>query len=264
SLFSGEFLGGVAYGIHVSIFATTAYFMTQNKSWRKAPRVLFGVACILFILGTIIIATNTKLMEQAFIDDRNIPGGPLGWLEQYYGEPLVIFGNAAYITANFLADGLLIYRLLVLWDYNHYIMTIPVLSYLGSTALSILTLFQAARPGSTLATHNTVVFAVPYWSLSISLNLLVTLLIVLRLLMWRSKVIGVLGPQHSKTYTSIAAMMIESAALFSVAGLIFIICFARQSHVQNLILPVLGQIMCMSPELIIMRVALGRAWSRDT
>ncbi|TDL20989.1 hypothetical protein BD410DRAFT_750293, partial [Rickenella mellea] len=203
-------------------------------------------------------------MEQAFIDDRNVPGGPLGWLATHYGEPLAIFGNSAYVTANFLADGTLLYRLLLLWDYNRYVMVIPVLSYLASTALSILTVFQSSQPGASLLTSNTVIFAIPYWSLSISLNLVVTLLIVPRLLIWRNNAINMLGLQHSKTYTSIAAMMVESAALFSVTGLIFIICYAHNSSIQNLVLPVLGQIMCISPELIIMRVALGRAWSRDT
>ncbi|TDL29699.1 hypothetical protein BD410DRAFT_833964 [Rickenella mellea] len=267
SNFSGAFLGGVAYGIHVAVFSATLYFMTRKSSGQSKPLLVF--VCALFTLGTITIACNTKFSEQMWIDDRNIPGGPIAWLETHYSDPVNTLGNAAYIFANFLADGVLLSRLWVVWHYNYFIMVIPVLAYLGSTgyffeAMSILTIFQSAQPGASLWTHTTVSFAVPYWSLSLSLNLVVTLLITTRLLMMRSKVIEVLGPEHSKTYTSVAAMMIESAAPYSVTGLIFIICYARNSFVQNLVLPVLGQIMCISPELIILRVSLGRAWSRDT
>ncbi|TDL29997.1 hypothetical protein BD410DRAFT_703038, partial [Rickenella mellea] len=264
SNFSGAFLGGVAYGIHAAVFAATVYFMTRKNSGQKLSIPLLAFVCSLFTLGTISIAANTKFSEEMWIDDRNIPGGPIAWLTEHYSDPVNTLGNAAYIFANFLADGVLLHRLLVVWNYNYYIMVIPVLAYLGSTAMSILTIFQSAQPGASLWSHTTISFAVPYWSLSLSLNLLVTLMIATRLLMMRNKIIAVLGPEHSKTYTSVAAMMVESAAPYSITGLIFIICYARASNVQNLVLPVLGQIMCISPELIMLRVALGRAWTRDT
>jgi hypothetical protein len=59
-------------------------------------------------------------------------------------------------------------------------------------------------------------------------------------------------------------MMAESAAPYSICGLVFIATFARGSPGQNLFLPILGQVMCLSPELIIWRVATGRAWSSNT
>ena len=63
---------------------------------------------------------------------------------------------------------------------------------------------------------------------------------------------------------SIASMLVESAMLYAVTGLIFIITYAINSNVQNLVLPVLSQMVCISPELIILRVAMGRAVSAST
>ncbi|TDL25367.1 hypothetical protein BD410DRAFT_717805 [Rickenella mellea] len=261
SSLSGEVLGAVAYGVHATIFAETVYFMTQKNSRGYTTMFLLAFVCALFTLGTIFIGANTKLMQQAFIDN---PGGPIAWLHLHYDNPVPVLGNTAYIIANFLADGVLLHRLLVVWEYNYFVVVIPILGYLGSTALSILTLFQSARPGANLWTHTTTIFAIPYWSLSLSVNLLVTLMIVLRIILWRNKVKKTLGPEHSRTYTSVAAMLIESAAPYSVVGLIYIICYARTSNFQHLVLPVLAQIMCISPELIILRVSLGRAWSKNT
>ena len=38
-------------------------------------------------------------------------------------------------------------------------------------------------------------------------------------------------------------MLIESAAPYAIAAIVFIITYARNSNVQNLVLPVLAQIM---------------------
>ena len=109
--------------------------------------------------------------------------------------------------------------------------------------LSVLTLVQSALPGANLWTHITFSFAVPYWSLSISINILLTLLIVIRLVTIRNRLRAALGVQHAQTYTSLIAVIVESASIYSTLGLIYIVAFARNWNVQNLILPVLGQVM---------------------
>jgi hypothetical protein len=43
-------------------------------------------------------------------------------------------------------------------------------------------------------------------------------------------------------YSSVATMMIESAALYSITGVIFIVSYGINSPIQNLALPVLGQV----------------------
>lgn len=42
-------------------------------------------------------------------------------------------------------------------------------------------------------------------------------------------------------YISITSMMVESAALYTANGLIFLVSYAVNSPIQNLALPVLGQ-----------------------
>lgn len=59
--------------------------------------------------------------------------------------------------------------------------------------------------------------------LSVSLNVIVTLMICFRLLRMRALTREALSPEMSSIYTSIATMLIESAAPFSILGICLII-----------------------------------------
>lgn len=98
------------------------------------------------------------------------------------------------------------------------------------------------KPGASFWSLIVVKFSIAYWTLSISLNIILTLLISGRLLFFRNRIESSLGAHHAKTYSSLVAMLVESAALYSVTGLIFIISYARNSPFQNIVLPPLGQI----------------------
>lgn len=130
--------------------------------------------------------------------------------------------------------------------------------------MGCILLFQLSQPNANLWSTTTVNFGIPYWSISVSLNVLVTSLIVAKLYFIRRRTRAVLSTHHSRTYTSVAAMLVESAALYSATALLFIITYARNSQIQNLVLPVLGQVQAISPLLIMWRVARGQAISRET
>lgn len=130
--------------------------------------------------------------------------------------------------------------------------------------MGIIALFQASQPGANLWTHVTVNFLIPFFSLSISLNIIVTAMIVGFLMSHRRSIQATIGKQHAKQYTSIIAMVVESAALYTIFSVIFIITYGRNSPAQNLFLPVLGQVQCIAPLLILLRVASGRAYSGAT
>lgn len=74
-----------------------------------------------------------------------------------------------------------------------------------------------------------------YLCIAVGMNIIYTILVVGRLLSLRSQIKEVLGPEHAKTYTSIAAMVIESAAMYSVLGVLYIASFSKNSDLSNLI-----------------------------
>jgi len=224
----------------------------------------FGLLLFVFLaLGTIQVAAQVKFGELIWIDYRGFPGGPVAWYHGHYNNVFNTLEFAGFISANFLADAVLLYRMFVVWDRNVFVMIFPVLALMASTSLSILAVFQAAQPHSSRWSHSSLEFELPYWALTVSLNVVITIAVVYRLLSMRRAVISTLGANHAKMYTSIISMVVESAAIYATTGIVCIITFALKSNALNFLQPVLGQVVCICPELIILRVSHGRAWTRS-
>jgi hypothetical protein len=95
--------------------------------------------------------------------------------------------------------------------------------------------------------NSTLNWTIPFLSLSISFNIIVTLAIIGRLYYFRRAFVSAMGNSSSvgapeEHYTSIAAMLIESSFLTSTFSILCIVPFARGSTVANLFLQPIGQI----------------------
>ena len=106
--------------------------------------------------------------------------------------------------------------------------------------MSICLLVQISQPS--LSLWSSLNFSLPYFTLSLSLNIIVAIFITLRLLSQRRKIVNILGKQHAQQYVSIAAMIIESAALYSVFSVTFLGLYGANHPVQNVFLQILPQI----------------------
>jgi hypothetical protein len=89
---------------------------------------------------------------------------------------------------------------------------------------------------------NTINFTGPYFWMSLSLNITMTVAICARLLFYRRRISSVFGPNHGTQYTSVAAMVVESAALYSAFALLFLIPFALNDPLQNAFIQLMGEI----------------------
>lgn len=107
-------------------------------------------------------------------------------------------------------------------------------------------------------------WAIPYFSISLGLNILITIAIVGRLLLIRHRITSVLGTTHGSQYTTIAAMLIESASMYSAFSIFFIVPFALNSSISAIPLQTIGQVQGCATLLIVLRVASGKAWSSNT
>jgi len=165
---------------------------------------------------------------------------------------------------NFLSDALLIYRCYMIWGSCWKVILFPVLLWLGGLSMSILLIYESAQPGANFFVGHAVDFGIPYISLTISLNIIVTALICGRLLYLRRQVGNVLGQSYAKMYTSLVAILIESAALFTALGIVYVIVYARKSQSSIALVQVWGDFCAISPQLIILRVAMGQGWTKDT
>lgn len=74
-----------------------------------------------------------------------------------------------------------------------------------------------------------------------SLNIILTGLLVSRLLFMCRKIRSVLGDEHGKFYTNIATILLEAAVPYGIFSLIFIVLYATGNTAENLFIPLLIQ-----------------------
>ncbi|KIJ56266.1 hypothetical protein M422DRAFT_239480 [Sphaerobolus stellatus SS14] len=252
-------------GINLAIFTIVIYFMIFKKPTGTASDITpWGFLFYLFLLlitSSINAAAGIRFAQLAWIEHQDSP-------IQFFNENLntnsvQILGNTSYILAAILAGGLLLWRCSIFYRGMRWLLCLISLGFMATTVLSLVALYESTRPSSTASRFaptfmNTVI---PSWSLSLVSNLVLSLLIVARLLWHRrnlSKAFGS-GTSHATPYSNLAAIFIESAALYVVTSLIHLIMFSRGNDAHFLIFGTLVQVEVMAPQLILLRIALGRS-----
>jgi len=263
SLLDGTVIGGAAYGVHLTIFIQCIDVLSQRPkdgvlNWR-----LIVYVCGVFSLGTVGFGAGMKYNEKTFIDDRNFPGGPLAFNYDMFGDPMNVLGFSAFFVLDWLAQSLLIHRLYMFWNNRRDIIIIPTLMLVGCVIVSVLLLIRIAAPHASFFQSLTFSLTTPYCVLTAGLDVTVTSLIIGRLFFLRRGVRDILTPKSARMYISVAALLIESAALYTTVGAILFVSYIKKSMVFNVMLPVLGQVQAISSLLIILRVARGTAWSQN-
>ncbi|KAF9008614.1 hypothetical protein BDZ89DRAFT_965115 [Hymenopellis radicata] len=260
---NGVILSGVAYGVLFAISFQALLLFLKPTMGKPIQWSWVAYISLMFTLATLGFAGNVKFNQLTYIDQRNIPGGPNAYTAQYYSIWVNMMSFGSYVVMSWVADALVLWRFSLIWNYNYRLCIFPVCIWLATISMSIALLVAMTRPGADFWSENAVNFGIAYWSLSISLNIILTCMIVSRILYFRQRSRNLLG-QRSEMYTSVVAMLIESSSLYSIWGLVFVIAYARGSPFQNLVLPPLGQVQGIAPILILFRVAQGRAWSNKT
>ncbi|KAJ7436794.1 hypothetical protein B0H11DRAFT_2109220 [Mycena galericulata] len=210
-------------------------------------------------MGTINLACSIRYNENAWVNDREYPGGPYSYLIGQQSVPFMTLGNTASILAAFMSNGLLLYRAGVLWNFAWYMFVPPASFFVACSILSVMAIIKIAIPTVPLPE-----LAIPVWIVLVIIPIWLTALIAGRILYHRQTMINVLGPRYAKRYASTSAIVIESAVPYTVISLILLGLYGSQNIAQNLFTPLLVQVECIAPELIILRVVLGRSWTKGT
>ena len=113
-------------------------------------------------------------------------------------------------------------------------------------AMGIVLIYsQTSRPDSSTWGPGTSEsnIGITYFSISVSLNVLLTLMIVVRLVLHSRVVRGAMGPlvRPSGLYNAVVSMLIESSALYAVNFLLFIGAWGTKSPAQFTLFPILAQ-----------------------
>ena len=107
----------------------------------------------------------------------------------------------------------------------------------------VLVYFQISQPNPNIWSSGTINIATSY-SISVSLNLLLTLMIVARLIILRKNLKKAMNApvRLGGLYKAVITMLVESCALYAVTSLLYIGTSAAKSPLEYLFFPILSQI----------------------
>ncbi|KAM6495474.1 hypothetical protein JOM56_008180 [Amanita muscaria] len=263
------FVAGVGYGVQLVFYVMCVKYLWRERMRRRVMLFLLAYVTLLLSLSSLWAAIATWTIEDIYINNRNYPGGPWVYFLATQNLPENVIFIVVLFVLTFLSDLLVLWRCWVIWTTTsgliaYVIVAFPSLILLASFALGTIWCLQSSQPGLSLYNKIPIAFGTSYYVTSLSVNVVVTVLIVLRLALHRRSMRESLPPEHAKHYLSVAAIVVESAALYSVFALAFIISYALNNPINQFFLTMSSSCQQIAGYLIILRVAQGRAWSTNT
>ncbi|KIJ27597.1 hypothetical protein M422DRAFT_37667 [Sphaerobolus stellatus SS14] len=267
---AGDFITGVEYGIQFILYLITArYLWSYSKIRERRLLFLLGYITMLLVWETIFIVVQAITVQDIYVDHRNYPGGPWAYFlaTQYKAENIIFYASLFVLT--FLSDFLVLWRCWVIWSASGRgiawaVTAFPILLLIASFVMGTLWTLQSSMPGLSLYSALPIAFGTSYYVVSVSINIILTILITIRILLHRKKLLDTLPAEHAQQYLSLMTIIIESAAIYSVTALLFIVTYAVNNPINQIFLTVASGCQQIAGYLIILRVAKGRAWGRNT
>ncbi|TFK49606.1 hypothetical protein OE88DRAFT_1736610 [Heliocybe sulcata] len=262
----GALLCAVGYGIQTALFGMCINYTHKELSSRPRQRgtILRGLyVTVLFTLNTLFMASVAKFTHSpsstiaTFLADLP-PSKTTCSLSLSMS-----WGTSRVRTGWLITGGTQVWRFMVIYKGSIIpmwaVMAFPALIYLASITMGILWLIQVSvtSPWESGSLN----WTVPYLSISLALNIILTVAITARLLVYRHRIRSVMGPGHGKKYVGIAAMLVESASLYTVFSLLVLVPFALNNPLSDVFLQALIQFQATAVFLIMYRVAQGKAWA---
>ncbi|KAF8514429.1 hypothetical protein BU17DRAFT_52563 [Hysterangium stoloniferum] len=268
--YAAAIVASVTYGIYVVLAGITLHYLVVRRHRATTQRqILIGYTTVMLVIQTIYFISGAKWSEIEFVESSVNPGEFAGQLS----SRLAVLKDTTYTVNIWLADSLILYRTFVIYGGYRLILLFPFLLFLGAFATGIGLLIETAKPGAAFGQASVINFGTPFWSLSVATNVLCTVLIVIRLLYCRGALNGRRQEERDgrettrqnkpSAFNSEVAIFIESGALYAICALIYIPLFAKNIPLQFPFSALLGSAAGIAPNLIILRMSLGKAITRD-
>ncbi|KAF8890170.1 hypothetical protein BD779DRAFT_1671515 [Infundibulicybe gibba] len=249
---AADFISGIGYGA---------------QGARRNNKFMLAYITLLFLISTVVHVARAHRTQLVFIDNRNFLGGPWAYYEASYSGTSTVVGQIASMVVIFLSEMFMVWRCWVVW-YSvtrraaYSVAFIPALTLAASFAC-VVPFFLATRPDSPIPGVRTTVWLVSWYTLTLGSNVLATGLILARLIVHR-RTMRETSSLHTWEHSSLVSMLVESAALYSIVGVGYLIATGVGSPVREPFSIATLSVQQISGYLIIARLAHGRGWQTST
>ncbi|KAF9068958.1 hypothetical protein BDP27DRAFT_1294411 [Rhodocollybia butyracea] len=274
---AGDLVAGAGYGIQVVLYYSCAMYLWNWRKQSFKSLFLLGYITLLISVSTIFVIVQARTVQLMYVDNRNYPGGPWPYFLATQNLAVNVMFDACLFVLTFLADTLMLWRCWVIWTASgkltaYLVTAFPALILLASfgkfkpsyPVMGTLWTLESSEPGLSFYSRLPLAIGTSYYSISLGVNIILTILITGRLLVYRKQILRSMPAEHAKGYISLLTIIVESAAIYSICALLFLITYAVNNPANQIMLGISGAAQQIVSYLIIYRLADGRAWRTDT
>ncbi|KAF7370708.1 hypothetical protein MSAN_00704000 [Mycena sanguinolenta] len=270
---AGDVIVGTAYGIQLTLWANCALFLWKRRKHSRLSMFLLIYMTTMLLIESLFVAVQARTVQFIYIDNRNYPGGPWSFFLASQAAAINVIFYATLFLLTFLSDLLVLWRCWVIWaawgqhTLAWAVIMFPVILLASSfvtSAMGTLWTLESSHPNLSMYSALPQAYGTAYYALSLGSNIILTLLIIGRLVTYRRTLLENFPAELARHYISLAAVIIESAALYTVFAVLFLITYALNNPTNQVWLVVASGCQQIANLLIIYRLADGSAWRQDT
>ncbi|KDQ18747.1 hypothetical protein BOTBODRAFT_520017 [Botryobasidium botryosum FD-172 SS1] len=248
------FLEAMLYGVFLVLFFICVWVLLYRRTTDRINRPLLATSVLLFILSTLHMAVDIQRFLFAFINFRDLPGGPAAFFANlgHYTEVMKI---AVYVTQTLVGDSLVVYRVFVVWSRDWRIIVLPTMLLLSTAITGYGTCYHLAllKPGQSVFLIALKPWITSYFAITLTTNVMCTGLLAYRI--WNIN--RGQGGAGGRDLSSLVVIVVESGAIYSSALIALLTLYVLGNNGQYVVLDAVNPIIGIVFSLIIVRVGLG-------
>ncbi|KIK48566.1 hypothetical protein CY34DRAFT_71616 [Suillus luteus UH-Slu-Lm8-n1] len=246
----------ILYGFSVLMFIGTILSFTYKQHVRDTNRLIFAVAILLLILSTAHVVVSIIRVEDGLVKDRDTyPGGPTAFFADVSQETYVI-KHALYTLQTLLADGVVIYRCYIVWQ-SVWVITLPIILWCSVAVTGIHAVYSASQYNTGVFDQELATWIIGFFISTTAANVLSSGLLAYRI--WAiDRNIASIRASAKGTMMPIIHVLVDAAALYSVALVTALICFLRSNNGESVMVDLVMPIISISFYMVPIRVAINR------
>ncbi|KAF9465907.1 hypothetical protein BDZ94DRAFT_275572 [Collybia nuda] len=229
------------YGIHLVLYFLCVFILIKHR--KKSQLFILSAITIMFALTTADVAISFRFLlhdiPRVIKHEMNIL---MALLRAYPKTPF-------FITNNFLADSLWVYRCYIVWGKKKYIL-------IGSAILLVVdTVLGYYNAGGSIFSFRGIATPLFLWT-TLVVNIIMTCVTAGRI-WWATRTVRpLLSKQAVQRYTIAVTVLIESGAIYSASLMLFLLTPPHNYSVLLEIFPI--RLVGIMPLLMIVQVELGK------
>ncbi|KAF8556744.1 hypothetical protein OG21DRAFT_551315 [Imleria badia] len=264
SFYIGINIENILYGIELLLYFKTIRILLSNRGAHKKSNVFYALFSSMMVFSiTVWVATQAIFGQRMWLLDSGFPGGPFAYWKANLSVWYMDWSTVEVIILQLMTDALMIYRCRMIWN-SFRVVIVPVILWLATLTLGVLVAWANSFPGEDFHTGLSDQLSLAYWSVSVFLNTTLTCMICYRVMRHGKMVQEHLGHEYASLYFAVVTIVVESVLPYTLSGIAFLVSLGVGSPTSSAFICVYFLMMCISPQMLILRVMIGSAWDNDT